>query len=68
MLAYAKYVKCFAKVAVLMLQARPVVPKVGGAAPSGAGCEAEMGGWGAIGDPVNNYISVVLLPLCDQML
>jgi len=27
-----------------------------------------MGGWGAIGDPVNNYISVVLLMLSDQML
>jgi len=26
-----------------------------------------MGGWGAIGDPVNNYISVVLLTLSDQM-
>jgi len=31
------------------------------------GGEAEMGGWGAIGDPVNNYISVVLLTLSDQM-
>ena len=30
------------------------------------GGEAEMGGWGAIGDPVNNYISVVLLTLSDQ--
>jgi len=29
--------------------------------------EAEMGGCGAIGDPVNNYISVVLLTLSDQM-
>jgi len=36
-----------------------VVPKVGG--------EAEMGGWGAIGDPVNNYIYIVLLTLSDQM-
>jgi len=36
-----------------------VVPKVGG--------EAEMGGWGTIGDPLNNYISVVLLTLSDQM-
>jgi len=36
---------------------RPVVPKMGG--------EAEVGGWGAIGDPVN--ISVVLLTLSDQM-
>jgi len=26
-----------------------------------------MSGWGAIGDPVNNYISVVLLTLSDQM-
>jgi len=26
-----------------------------------------MGGWGAIEDPVNNYISVVLLTLNDQM-
>jgi len=34
-------------------RSNPVVPKVGG--------EAEMGGWGLIGDPVNNYISVVLL-------
>jgi len=31
------------------------------------GDETEMGGWGAIGDPVNNYISVVLLTLSDQM-
>jgi len=46
-----------------------VVPKVGGTAPLGAvrnsrgpvkqkwaigGGEAEMGGWGAIGDPVNH--------------
>jgi len=31
------------------------------------GGEAEMGGWGAIGDPVNNYVSVVLLTLSDQM-
>jgi len=31
------------------------------------GGEAEMGGWGAIGDPVNNYISVVLLTLSHQM-
>jgi len=31
------------------------------------GDEAEMGGWGAIGDPVINYISVVLLTLSDQM-
>jgi len=38
---------------------KPVVPKVSG--------EGEMGGWGAIGDPVNNYISVVLLALSDQM-
>ena len=29
--------------------------------------EAEMGGWGAVGDPVDNYISVVLLTLSDQM-
>jgi len=36
-----------------------VVLKVGG--------EAEMSSWGAIGDPVNNYISVVLLTLSDQM-
>jgi len=36
-----------------------VVTKVGG--------EAEMGDWGAIEDPVNNYISVVLLTLSDQM-
>jgi len=26
-----------------------------------------MGGWGAIGDPVNNYVYVVLLTLSDQM-
>ena len=50
----------------------PVVPKVGGTAPLGAvrnsrGGEAEMSGWGAIGDPANNYISVVLLTLSDQM-
>ena len=50
-----------------------MVSKVGGTAPLGAVknsrgvCEAEMGGWGAIGDPVNNYISVVLLTLSDQM-
>jgi len=31
------------------------------------GGEAEMGGWGVIGDLVNNYISVVLLNLSDQM-
>jgi len=31
------------------------------------GVEAEMGGWGAIGDPVNNYIYIVLLTLSDQM-
>jgi len=31
------------------------------------GGEAEMVGWGAIGGPVNNYISVVLLTLSDQM-
>jgi len=41
------------------------------------GGEAEMGDWravkqkwavgGAIGDPVNNYIPVVLLTLSDQM-
>jgi len=31
------------------------------------GGEAEMGDWGAIGDPVNNYIPVVLLILSDQM-
>jgi len=36
-----------------------LVPKVGG--------EAEMGGWGAMGDPLNNYISIVLLTLIDQM-
>ena len=51
----------------------PVVSKVGGTAPLGTvrnsrgGGEAEMGGWWAIGDPVNNYISVVLLTLSDQM-
>jgi len=52
-----------------------VVPKVGGTAPLGAvkqkwaigGGEAKMGGWRAVGDPVNNYISVVLLTLSDQM-
>jgi len=38
---------------------KPAVSKVGG--------EAEIGGWGAIGDPVNNCISVVLLTLSDQM-
>jgi len=26
-----------------------------------------MGGWGAMGDPVNNYIYVVLQTLSDQM-
>jgi len=31
------------------------------------GVEAEMGGWWAIGDPVINCISVVLLTLSDQM-
>ena len=31
------------------------------------GGEAEMDGWGAIGDPVNHYIFVVLLTLSDQM-
>jgi len=31
------------------------------------GGEAEMGSWGAIGDPVNSYIYVVLLTLSDQM-
>jgi len=31
------------------------------------GGEAEMDGWGAIGEPVNNYISVVLLTLSDQI-
>jgi len=61
---------------------RSVVPKVVGTAPLGAlrnsrerwskngrlgGGEAEMGGWGAIGDQVSNYISVVLLTLSDQM-
>jgi len=39
---------------------------VGGAKLYGGG-DAEMGGWGAIVDPVNNYISVVLLFLSDQM-
>jgi len=38
---------------------KAVVPKVSG--------EAEMGYWGAIGDPVSNYISVVLLILSDEM-
>jgi len=28
--------------------------------------EAEMGGWGAIGDPVNKYIYVVLVGLAPQ--
>jgi len=62
---------------------KAVVPKVGGTAPLGAlrnsrGAvkqkwaigvhgEAEMGGWGAIGDAVYNYISVVLLTFSDQM-
>jgi len=31
------------------------------------GGEAEMGGWGAIGNPDNNYISVVLLTLSNLM-
>ena len=31
------------------------------------GGEAEMGDWGAIEDPVKNYISVVLLTVSDQM-
>jgi len=52
-----------------------VVPKLGGTAPLVAvkqkwtigGGEAEMGGWGAIGYPVNNYIYVVLLTVSDQM-
>jgi len=43
-----------------------VVPKVG-CEKLQEGGEAEIGGWGAIGDPVNNYISVVLLILSDQM-
>jgi len=34
--------------------------------PPGGG-EAEMGDWGAIGDPVNNYISVVLPTLSDRL-
>ena len=51
---------------------RAGVPKVGVPAPWGrwetpGGGEAEMGGWGTIGDPVNNYVSVVLLTLSDQM-
>ena len=37
------------------------------AVPPPGGGEAEMGGWGAIGDPANYYISVVLLTLSDQM-
>jgi len=37
------------------------------AVPPPGGGESEMGGWGAIGDRVNNYISVVLLTLSDQM-
>jgi len=49
-----------------------MVPKMGGTTPWGrwenlGGGEAEMGGRVAIGDPVNNYISVVLLSLSDQM-
>jgi len=55
-----------------------VVSKVGDTAPPGGG-EAEMGDWGAMKqklavggdrrptDPVNNYISVVVLTLSDQM-
>jgi len=31
------------------------------------GGEAEMSGWGVIGDPVNNYISVVFRTWSDQM-
>jgi len=31
------------------------------------GGETEMDSWGAIRDPFNNYISVVLLTLSDQM-
>jgi len=31
------------------------------------GGEAEMGCWREIGDPIVNYISVVLLTLSDQM-
>jgi len=61
---------------------RSVVPKVGGTAPLGAvrnssgamkqkwangGGEADMDGWEAIGNPVNNYIYVFLLTLSDQM-
>jgi len=34
--------------------------------PLGGG-EAKVGGWGVTGDPVNNYMSVVLLTLSDQM-
>jgi len=50
----------------------PVVPKVGGTTPWGrwatlGGSEAEIGGWGAIGDPANNYTSIVLVTLSDHM-
>ena len=41
------------------------VPPPGGGEKLEGGGEAEMGGWGAIGDRVNNYISVVLLTLSD---
>jgi len=58
-----------------------MVPNVGGTAPLGAVRNsrvvgAETGDWGtvkqkwavgAIGYPVNNYISVVFLTLSDQM-
>jgi len=37
------------------------------AIPPPGGGEAEMGACGAIGVSVNNYISVVLLTLSDQM-
>jgi len=45
-----------------------VVPPPGGAVEKlQGGGEPEIGDWGATGEPVNSYISVVLLTLSDEM-